>query len=69
MRRPTARLSELGFTFVLGLMIPFYVITLWPEPALDVSPAWCRPMPSESFKPQSGDRLGGLPASYERYNR
>lgn len=49
--------------FVLGVMVPFYVITMWPQPALDVSPAWCRP----SYSPVIGDRTGGLlPPSYGR---
>lgn len=66
MRRPYARLSELGFMFVLGMMVPFYVITMWPQPALDVSPAWCRP----AYSPFNGDRTGGLlPPSFERGNR
>lgn len=65
MRRPAARLSELAFVFVAGGMLSFYVMVLWPihEPALDVSPAWCRP----SYSPVTGDRTGGpMPPSYGR---
>lgn len=63
MRRPSARLSELAFVFVAGGMLSFYALTLWPEPSLDVSPAWCRP----AYSPTTGDRTGGLmPPSYGR---
>lgn len=66
MRRPNARLSELGFSFVLGTLIMFYAFTLWPQPELDVSPAWCRP----AYTPFTGDGPArGLPPSYERYTR
>lgn len=67
MRRPSARLSELGFVFVAGFLAAFYLSTLWPSPALDVSPAWCRPKYSQWTG--DGPTRGLLPPSYERYTR
>lgn len=43
LRRPAARLSELAFMFVVGSMVAYGIFYFWPQPALDVSPAWCRP--------------------------
>lgn len=82
MRRPAARYSELAFTFTAGLMLAGGVAAAWPDPALDVSPLYCptappRPLvppgtpeaPQTPFQPRSGERVGGLPPSYERYTR
>lgn len=62
LRRPAARLSELGFTFVAGLMVAYSIFYFWPQPALDVSPAWCRP----SYSPWEGHPN---PPALERYGR
>lgn len=79
--RPAARYSEVGFAFVFGLFLAWGIISWWPQPALDVSPLYCpvRPPlpllnpesspPVTVFQPRSGDRVGGLPPSYERYTR
>jgi len=80
MRRPKARYSELGFTAVAAFMISFGIVYIWPEPELDVSPVWCKPTPTPTphgypaarlghFQPLSGDRLGGLPPSFERHGK
>lgn len=67
LRRPSARLSELAFAVIGGAMAMFYLVTLWPAPDLDVSPAWCRPKYSQFTG--DGPARGVLPPSYERYNR
>lgn len=64
MRRPVARYSELGFTFVAGLMIAYGVMA-WQQsqPALVVTPLFCQSETPRLINP------GGAPSSYERYMR
>lgn len=62
LRRPSARLSELAFTFVAGAMVAYGIFYFWPQPALDVSPAWCRPSYSQFTEHPN-------PPSFERFNK
>lgn len=65
MRRPVARYSELGFTFVVGYMVAFGIAAWFhPQPALNVTPLFC-----QSDKPPPVIQPGGVPPSYERYVR